>query len=162
MSRFVDSGVYMFHRNLFKVSTRPDQIRVTSSTGGITTGKVTDWLRDVTPLTALPGYKSDFVDEYKHPQQLYARFEQIAAQNPDIAEIVRMPNKTNGYQRKAQATIGTIPPSTPQNPNPPAPSAVVDQLGRLGSRGRQRHHGRVRGPDRQQPAARRCRSPARP
>ena len=25
MSRFVDSGVYMFHRNLFKVSTRPDR-----------------------------------------------------------------------------------------------------------------------------------------
>ena len=35
MSRFVDSGEYMFHRNLFKVSTRPDQIRVTSSTGGV-------------------------------------------------------------------------------------------------------------------------------
>ena len=60
----------------------------------------------MTPLTALPGYKSDFVQEYKHPQQLYARFEELAAQNPDIAEIVRMPNKTNGYQRKAQATIG--------------------------------------------------------
>ncbi len=123
MSRFVDSGVYMFHRNLFKVSTRPDSIRVTSSTGGQAIGKVNDWLRDVTPLTSLPGYKSDFVQEYKHPQQLYARFEELAAQNPDIAEIVRMPNKTNGYQRKAQATIGTIPPSPPQNP--PAPSAVV-------------------------------------
>ena len=51
MSRFVDSGVYMFHRNLFKVSTRPDSIRVTSSTGGQAIGKVNDWLRDVTPLT---------------------------------------------------------------------------------------------------------------
>ena len=51
MSRFVDSGVYMFHRNLFKVATRPDQIRVTASTGGVAIGKVSDWLRDVTPLT---------------------------------------------------------------------------------------------------------------
>jgi hypothetical protein len=106
MSRFVDSGVYMFHRNLFKVSTRPDKIRVTSSTGGQAIGTVNDWLQDVTPLTELPGYESDFVDGYRHPQQLYARFEQLAAENPDIAEIVRMPNKTNGYQRKAQATIG--------------------------------------------------------
>ena len=85
MSRFVDSGVYMFHRNLFKVATRPDLIRVTSSTGGVTTGKVSDWLRDVTPLTDLPGYQSDFVDDYKHPQQLYSRFEEIARQYPEIA-----------------------------------------------------------------------------
>ena len=108
MSRFVDSGVYMFHRNLFKVSTRPDQIRVTIAAPAAmaTIGKVSDWLRDVTPLTATPGYKSDFVQEYKHPQQLYARFEEIAAQYPEIAEIVALPNKTNGYQRKAQATIG--------------------------------------------------------
>ena len=45
MSRFVDSGVYMFHRNLFKLAKRPDMIRVISSTGGVTTGKVSDWLR---------------------------------------------------------------------------------------------------------------------
>ncbi len=72
-------------------------------TDGQTIGAVSKWLDDVTPLTADPNYKSDFVDDYKHPQQLYARFEQLAAANPEIAEIVAMPNKTNGYQRKAQA-----------------------------------------------------------
>ncbi|MEU5959756.1 M14 family metallopeptidase [Micromonospora parva] len=107
MSRFVDSGQYMFHRNLFKLDTRPTQIRVTSSTGGVTTGKVSDWLEDAPPpLTANPSYKSDFVDGYKHPQQLYSRAKEIARQYPDIAEIVYLPNQTNGYQRKAQATIG--------------------------------------------------------
>ncbi|MEV7328843.1 M14 family metallopeptidase [Micromonospora sp. NPDC093244] len=107
MSRFVDSGQYMFHRNLFKLDARPNQIRVTSSTGGVTTGKVSDWLEDAPPpLTANPSYKSDFVDGYKHPQQLYSRAKEIARQYPDIAEIVYLPNQTNGYQRKAQATIG--------------------------------------------------------
>jgi hypothetical protein len=106
MSRFVDSGVYMFHRNLFKLATRPDMIRVSSSTGGVATGKVSDWLQDVTPLTETPGYQSDFVDEYKTPQQVYARFAEIAQQYPDIAELVPLKNRTNGYQRKAQATIG--------------------------------------------------------
>jgi hypothetical protein len=106
MSRFDDSGVYMFHRNLFKLATRPDQIRVSSSTGGVAIGKVSNWLQDVTPLTATPGYQSDFVDDYKTPQQVYSRFEQIAQQYPEIAEIVPLKNKTNGYQRKAQATIG--------------------------------------------------------
>jgi hypothetical protein len=106
MSRFVDSGEYMFHRNLFKLDRRPSQIRVTSSTGGVATGFVSNWLEDVKPLTDRRDYKSDFVDDYKHPQQLYARFEEIAEQYPNIAEIIELPNKTNGYQRKAQATIG--------------------------------------------------------
>jgi hypothetical protein len=99
MSRFVDSGEYMFHRNLFKLDARPSQIRVTSSTGGVATGFVSDWLEDVEPLTADPRYEWDFVDGYKHPQQLYSRFEEIARQYPDIARIVTLPNKTNGYQR---------------------------------------------------------------
>ncbi|GAA3777179.1 M14 family zinc carboxypeptidase [Plantactinospora mayteni] len=107
MSRFVDSGQYMFHRNLFKLDARPKQIRVTSSTGGVTTGTVSNWLEDApSPLTANPGYKWDFVDGYRTPQQLYSRAREIARQYPDIAEIVYLPNKTNGYQRKAQATIG--------------------------------------------------------
>jgi hypothetical protein len=109
MSRFVDSGEYMFHRNLFKLDTRPSRIRVTSSTGGVATGVVSDWLEDVEPLTANPRYKWDFVDGYRHPQQLYSRFEEIARQYPDIARIVTLPNKTNGYRRKAQATIGSDP-----------------------------------------------------
>ncbi|WP_229397779.1 M14 family metallopeptidase [Micromonospora okii] len=107
MSRFVDSGQYMFHRNLFKLDKRPDQIRVTSSTGGVTTGPVSDWLENAPPpLTANPSYKWNFVDGYRHPQQLYSRANEIARQYPQIAEIVYLPNKTNGYQRKAQATIG--------------------------------------------------------
>ncbi|MFU8850487.1 M14 family metallopeptidase [Micromonospora sp. SL1-18] len=107
MSRFVDSGQYMFHRNLFKLDARPNQIRVTSSTGGVATGFVSNWLEDgAPPLTANPAYKWDFIDGYKTPQQLYSRAEEIAREYPDLAEIIYLPNKTNGYQRKAQATIG--------------------------------------------------------
>jgi Zinc carboxypeptidase/Chitobiase/beta-hexosaminidase C-terminal domain len=106
MSRFIDSGEYMFHRNLFKLNARPSQVRITSGNGGVATGFVSDWLEDVEPLTERPGYRSDFVDGYKHPQQLYSRFEEIAREYPSIARIVELPHKTNGYQRKAQATIG--------------------------------------------------------
>jgi hypothetical protein len=112
---FNDSGVYMMHRHLTKVNTRPSQIRVTNAEGRSAIGNVSDWLRDVTPLTADPNYEWDFIDFYRHPQQLYSRFREIAAQNPDIAEIVELPNKTNGYQRKAQATIGSTQGTANQN-----------------------------------------------
>ncbi|HEX5781367.1 MAG TPA: M14 family metallopeptidase [Solirubrobacteraceae bacterium] len=124
MSRFVDSGEYMFHRNLYKLDERPSQIRVESSTGGEAIGPVSDWLQDVEPLTADPGYQWDFVDDYKHPQQLYSRFEEIARQYPNIARIVRLPNRTNGYQRKAQATLGST-----------APQAVVVSSAAWGHQG---------------------------
>ncbi len=100
-----DDPVYMFHRLEARPDQRPSRIRVTSSAGEAV-GTVNDWLGDVTPMTAAPGYRSDFIQEYKHPQQLYGRFEEIADQFPDIAEMVEMPYNTNGYQRHAQATIG--------------------------------------------------------
>ena len=108
MSRFVDSGAYMFHRNLFKVA-RASRARSASrrSTGGVRRSAPSrSGSRTSRRWTATPGYKSDFIDDYKTPLQAYARFEEIAQQYPDIAEIVPLPNKTNGYQRKAQATIG--------------------------------------------------------
>ena len=127
MSRFIDSGVYMFHRNLAKVAVRPSEIRVTSSTGGTAIGYVSDWLEEpVVPMTDTPGYKYDFVDNYKTVEQLYGRFEEIADQYPRIAEIVELPYKTNGYQRQAQATIG----GTGQ-------AAVVVTSAAWGHRGRQ-------------------------
>ena len=38
------------------------------------------------------------------PTEVYARFGELAAEFPDIAELITLPNKTNGYQRRAQAT----------------------------------------------------------
>ena len=147
--RFDDSGVYMFHRNLFKVQTRPDRSasRLTSTDGGRRVGKVSDWLRDVTPLTANPSYKWNFIQEYKHPQQLYARFRGDRRAEPGDRRDRRVPNKTNGYQRKAQATIGSTSGAANQN------AAVVVTSGGVGPRGRQRHHGRVRQPPGRRSAA---------
>ena len=54
---FVDSGVYMFHRNRSRCSQRPSQIRVTTSTGrpARRSARSPTGSRDVTPLTADPG-----------------------------------------------------------------------------------------------------------
>jgi len=108
MGRFFDSGVYMYHRLLLPIDgPRPATVTVTSSAGGSDTGEVSDWLYPVHPLTDRPGYRYDFVDGYEHPTQLYARLEELARQHPDITELITLPHRTNGYQRKAQAILGS-------------------------------------------------------
>jgi hypothetical protein len=107
ITRFVDAGAYLYHRGASSVSTRPDYIRITSPTGDVAVAKVEDWL----PLGEDPYgddvYYKDFVSSYMTPTDLYERIHQLAAEFPQISEIVELPHKTNGYRRKAQALLGT-------------------------------------------------------
>lgn len=107
MTAFTDSGEYMYHRVLATVEVEPTEVTVVSALGGTDTAPVTTWLEDEvdSPLER-DGYQSGFVDGYRNPTELFDRIEALAAQHSDIAEIVELPNPTNGYQRHAQATIG--------------------------------------------------------
>ena len=56
-------------------------------------------------------FLKDFTTRYMDPTEVYARFEELADEFPNIARLVRLPYRTNGYQRRAQATMaGTMPP----------------------------------------------------
>ncbi|WP_446215305.1 M14 family metallopeptidase [Micromonospora sp. IBHARD004] len=107
ISRFVDAGVYLYHRGAAAVTTRPDRIRITSPTGGTAVAQVKEWLPIPADDPEGPGYQKDFISSYLTPTELYARIHQLAAEFPDLAEIVELPYKTNGYRRKAQAVLGT-------------------------------------------------------
>ena len=109
MQRFVDAGVYMFNLRQVEVTTRPSRVRITSSAGGAIEADVTEWLPiDVNGDRQDP-YFRDFVDRYLTPQELYARIEQLHEQYPELTEIVELPYKTNGYQRKSMASMcGTV------------------------------------------------------
>jgi hypothetical protein len=48
----------------------------------------------------------DFIDSYMTPTQINERMEQLAAEFPDLVEVIEMPHKTNGYRRHAMATMG--------------------------------------------------------
>ena len=107
ISRFVDAGVYLYHRGASSVTTRPEYIRITSPTGDVAVAKVNDWL----PIDGDDPFKGDvyfqdFVTSYLTPTELYDRVHQLAAEYPDLAEIVELPHKTNGYRRNAQALLG--------------------------------------------------------
>ncbi|CAL9587070.1 hypothetical protein SUDANB121_05179 [Nocardiopsis dassonvillei] len=105
LNRFVDVGVYMYHRGQAPVEERPERIRVTGPHGGSAVAEVTEWLPDPGgPGDPLP--YTDFLNAYMTPAELYDRIHQIAEEYPDIAEVIELPHTTNGYRRHAQAILG--------------------------------------------------------
>jgi hypothetical protein len=110
MARYVDADQYMYHRILVRMGTvdptasAPDVVRVASSTGAIAEGPVNTWVGGGLPPVA-DGYLKGFVTHYMDPIEVRQRINALAAEFPDLAEIIDLPHLTNGYQRKAMATL---------------------------------------------------------
>ena len=110
MSKFTDSGAYMYHRILLRVgaagstSPVPASVRVASSTGSFTEGPVKEWPGGDLPPYA-DGYLSGFTTHYMDPVEVYDRINDLATEFPNIAEVIDLPYKTGGYQRKAMAVM---------------------------------------------------------
>ena len=117
---------YIEHRELVRIGdvgttspARPTRVRVGSSTGAFKEAAVETWLGGgLPPMTST--FQKDFTTRYMDPTEVYGRFEQLAAEFPNISELITLPNKTNGYQRRAQATMagttgsGNTPPGSQQ------------------------------------------------
>jgi hypothetical protein len=102
---------YIEHRQLVRIGDagttdppRPTRIRIGSSTGQTKEADVETWLGGGLPPMG-EGYLKDFTTHYMDPTEVYARFHELAAEFPNISELITLPNKTNGYQRKAQANM---------------------------------------------------------
>jgi hypothetical protein len=102
---------YIEHRELVRIGgagtsdpPRPTRIRIGSSTGQTKEADVNTWLGGGLPPMG-PRFMSDFTTRYMDPTEVYARFRQLAREFPNISELITLPNKTNGYQRKAQANM---------------------------------------------------------
>ncbi|RST61609.1 M28 family peptidase [Siminovitchia terrae] len=104
MTRKVDAGEYLYHYILTDIDAVPENVTITTKEGGKIETKLTEWIGDGTPSG--DEYFSDFVDHYMNPTEVTERVEQLAEEFPELAEIVSLPHKTNGYRRHAQATIG--------------------------------------------------------
>jgi len=99
---FVDAGEYLYHRRSTSVNGRPDVLTVSSDDGGSATALFKEWLPDQEPKW---DYERGFIDHYMDPTELTARIESLAAEFPDLAEIIDLPYLTNGYRRKAMGQI---------------------------------------------------------
>jgi len=117
---------YIEHRELVRIGEvgttdppRPSRIRVGSSTGESMEADVETWLGG-----GLPPMHEDFIRDfstrYMDPTEIYAEFQRLEDEFPNLAELITLPNKTNGYQRRAQATMaggtnsGNTPPTSLQ------------------------------------------------
>jgi acylphosphatase len=103
---------YIEHRELVRIGGAssaddvgtPTRIRIGSSTGEAMEADVEPWLDGgLPPMT--PGRLSDFTTRYLDPTEVYQRFDDLAAEFPNLAQMIDLPNQTNGYQRRAQATM---------------------------------------------------------
>lgn len=110
LSRFTDAGEYLYHRTSepYPLDSAPDFVTFTSSAGGEATAPVTEWLGNP-PEAGAPYVATGFIDHYMDPTELTARIEALAAEFPNLAEIIELPYETNGYRRKAQLTVGETP-----------------------------------------------------
>jgi hypothetical protein len=102
---------YIEHRELVRIGDagtsnppRPTRIRIGSSTGATKEADVNTWLGGGLPPKSA-GFLSDFTTHYMDPTEIYTRFGQLATEFPNISELITLPNKTNGYQRRAQANM---------------------------------------------------------
>ena len=55
-------------------------------------------------------YVKDFTTDYVDPQQAYKKIRDLREEFPNLAQIYDLPNKTSGYQRKAQTVVGVVTP----------------------------------------------------
>ncbi len=111
LQRLEDMGEYLYHKLLIPIDEVPKQIMIESSLGGSATTNVTEWLDEGKPDHKNKHYVEDFIDHYMDPTEVTNRIEQLAKEYPELAEIVELPNQTNGYRRKAQTVLGEKPDS---------------------------------------------------
>ncbi|HEX9891875.1 MAG TPA: M14 family zinc carboxypeptidase, partial [Actinomycetota bacterium] len=111
MSKFTDAGAYMYHRTLLRMGAAgsttpvPHMVRVASSTGEFAEDEVRTWPGEDLPPYA-EEYLTGFHTHYMDPVEVYDRINDLAAEFPNISEIMDLPYQTNGYQRKAMAVMG--------------------------------------------------------
>jgi Zinc carboxypeptidase/Chitobiase/beta-hexosaminidase C-terminal domain len=106
---------YIEHRELVRIGAAgtaspaaPTMIRIGSSTGAAKEAAVNVWLGGGLPPMA-DRFQMDFSTRYMDPTEVYAKLGELAEEFPNISELITLPYKTNGYQRRAQANMNGNP-----------------------------------------------------
>ena len=131
------AAAYLYHGTRFRVGNvgdggMPAYVRIAAPNGDVATLDVKKWVGNG-GTTSPGGFIQDFNTHYVTPRESYAKMRELAGNEfPNISKLMKLPNKTNGYQRKAQTVIGMARRTTrhsssvgTRRPGRPAPQAVV-------------------------------------
>ncbi|HWK24960.1 MAG TPA: M14 family zinc carboxypeptidase [Solirubrobacter sp.] len=131
-----DAGQYLYHRITIPLrgddaNLRAQDVTVTvaASSGSVDTSGVTEWASATLPPRAAT-FQKDFITRYLDPTDAYARLDALAAEYPDIAEVVPLPHKSSGYQRKGMAIMSGADP-TGSAPAGAVGAPLVDTTGEI-------------------------------
>jgi hypothetical protein len=136
--RYIDSDpnpdTYMYNRVLIRIGnasppygtgTPPDDpvmVRIGSSTGFAVEAPVRVWLGGGLPPHSA-AYMTGFFDHYMDPTEVYDRFESLATEFPNLSQLITLPEKTAGYQRKSAAIMAPLA-TTLQGAQPAGATAI--------------------------------------
>ncbi len=120
--RFVDTDpnpdVYMYNRILVRIGpasppygsgtapTPPAMVRVGSNTPGVTPleAPVRVWADEPLAPTGI-NFATQYFTAYMDPTQVANRFQSLATEFSGLAELITLPEQTNGYSRKAMCVM---------------------------------------------------------
>ncbi len=107
----VSPRYYQYHTQTVRLGAPDDgaplpvSVKVASSNGTVDTVNVKEWIAKNPPGYAA-GFKSGFVTHYNEESEAYQKMRDLATEFPNISEAIKLPEKTTGYQRKAQTMLG--------------------------------------------------------
>ena len=127
---------YLYHGTKFRVGNvgdggMPAYVKISSSNGDVATLDAKKWVGNGGE-TSPSGFIQDFNTHYVTPRESYAKMRELASEFPNVSKLMNLPNKSEGYQRKAQAIIGLVTPydggtvATQNQPTQPPPSVRVE------------------------------------
>jgi Zinc carboxypeptidase/Chitobiase/beta-hexosaminidase C-terminal domain len=102
---------YQYHYQIFRLGNKgdggaePATIKIAAPNGDVDTIAAKQWVAKDPPGYAAT-FKHDFNTRYYNAQEGFERVKALATEFPNIAKTIDLPEKTWGYQRKAQTQIG--------------------------------------------------------
>jgi hypothetical protein len=108
LSAFVDAGQYIYHRTprARLVPGIPDEVTITGS-GDTVTVPTEPWA-SYDDIGYPEGFQWGFITTgYPDAVDSTNKIEELAAEFPDLAEIIELPYESHGYRRPAMLTYGT-------------------------------------------------------
>jgi hypothetical protein len=117
---------YLYHVSRYRLgdastigTPMPAYVRIAAPNGDVAQLAVKKWVGNGAPNHPAQ-FLQDFNTHYVDPQESYKLMSDLAAQFPTIAKVSDLPNKTPGYQRKAQTVLGIATPYTGSTSTPAA------------------------------------------